>query len=71
MLPFDLPLKTEHIKKERQNWMENDRTSNLFCHSFTVTLIYKPSLKSIRPKLAILSQKTPKTHKSGHISKLH
>ena len=32
-------------------------TSNLFCPVFTLTLIYKPSLKSIRPKLAILSQK--------------
>ena len=32
-------------------------TSNLFCPVFTSTLIYKPSLKSIRPKLAILSQK--------------
>ena len=32
-------------------------TSNLFCPAFTLTLIYKPSLKSIRPKLAILSQK--------------
>ena len=46
-------------------------TSNLFCSVFTLTLIYKPSLKSIRPKLAILSQKTPKTHQSGHISKPH
>ena len=44
-------------------------TSNLFCPAFTLTLIYKPSLKSIRPKLAILSPK--KTHQSGHISKPH
>ena len=35
-------------------------TSNLFCPPFTLTLIYKPSLKSIRPKLAILSQKNSK-----------
>ena len=32
-------------------------TSNLFCPSFILTLIYKPSLKSIRPKLTILSSK--------------
>ena len=32
-------------------------TSNSFCLPFTLTLMYKPSLKSIRPKLAILSQK--------------
>ena len=38
---------------------------------FVLTLIYKPSLKAIRPKLAILSQKTPKTHQSGQISKPH
>ena len=31
--------------------------SNLFCLIFTLTLIYKPSLKSIRPKLAVLSRK--------------
>ena len=35
-------------------------TSNLFCLVFTLTLIYKPSLKSIRPKLAILSPKNSK-----------
>ena len=35
-------------------------TSNLFCQVFTLTLIYKPSLKSIRPKLAILSRKNSK-----------
>ena len=32
-------------------------TSNQICPAFTLTLIYKPSLKSIRPKSAILSQK--------------
>ena len=51
-------------------WLEI-LTSNLFCPSLTLTLVYKPSLKSIRPKLAILSLKTSKTHQSGHISKLH
>ena len=34
-------------------------TSNLFCPAFTLTLIYKSSLKSIRPKLTILSRKRP------------
>ena len=43
-------------------------TLNLFCPAFTLTLIYKPILKSIRPKLAILS---PKNHYNGHISKPH
>ena len=32
-------------------------TSNLFCLAFTLTLMYKPILKSIGPKLAILSPK--------------
>ena len=32
-------------------------TLNSFCQAFTLTLMYKPSLKSIRPKLAILFQK--------------
>ena len=35
-------------------------TSNLFCHPFTLTLIYKLILKSIRPKLAIMSPKITK-----------
>ena len=32
-------------------------TSNLFCPLFTLILMYKPSLESIRPKSAILSLK--------------
>ena len=35
-------------------------TSNLICLSFTLTLIYKPILKSIGPKLAILSPQITK-----------
>ena len=36
-------------------------TSNLFCPSFILTLIYKPSLKWINPKLATLLKKITKT----------
>ena len=35
-------------------------TSHLFCPLFTLTFIYKLILKSIRPKLAILSPKITK-----------
>ena len=37
-------------------------TSLLYCPLFTLTLIYKPILKSIEPKLAILSQKISNPH---------